>query len=95
MRRLFDEHLARVEWDDWKFPVRLFPVTSGDVIGASRPIAIDAHVAFGRPVLAQKGITTGAIVERMDAGESVTDLAEDYDLSTEEIMEAVLYERAA
>jgi hypothetical protein len=34
-------------------------------------------------------------VERMDAGESVTDLAEDYDLSTEEIMEAVLYERAA
>ena len=46
-------------------------------------------------VLAQKGVTTGAIVERMDAGESVTDLAEDYDLSTEEIMEAVLYERAA
>jgi len=95
MRRLFDEHLARVEWDDWKFPVRLFPVTSGDVIGAARPIAIDAHVAFGRPVLAQKGITTGAIVERMDAGESVSDLAEDYDLSEDEIMEAVLYERAA
>jgi uncharacterized protein (DUF433 family) len=95
MRRLFDVHLARVEWDDGKFPVRLFPVISGDVIGAARPIAIDAHVAFGRPVLAQKGITTGAIVERMDAGESVTDLAEDYDVSTEEIMEAVLYERAA
>jgi uncharacterized protein (DUF433 family) len=31
----------------------------------------------------------------MDAGESVGDLAEDYDLSTEEIMEAVVYERAA
>jgi uncharacterized protein (DUF433 family) len=95
MRRLFNEHLARVEWDEWKFPVRLFPVTCSDVISSARSIAIDAHVAFGRPVLAQKGITTGAIVERMDAGESLDDLAEDYDLSTEEIMEAVLYERAA
>lgn len=95
MRRVFDKTLARVEWDERKFAVRLFPVTATDVIGAARPIAIDARVAFGRPVLAQKGITTGAIVERMDAGESVTDLAQDYDLSTEEIMEAVLYERAA
>jgi len=95
MRRLFDEHLARVQWDEWKFPVRLFPVTSGDVIGAAKPIAIDAHIAFGRPVLAEKGITTGAIVERIDAGESVADLAEDYALSENEIVEAVLYERAA
>jgi len=95
MRRLFEEHLARVRWDEWKFPVRLFPVTSGDVIGAAKPIAIDAHIAFGRPVLAEKGITTGAIVERIDAGESVADLAEDYALSENEIVEAVLYERAA
>jgi uncharacterized protein (DUF433 family) len=65
------------------------------MISSARSIAIDANVAFGRPVLAQKGITTGAIVERMDAGESVAHLAEDYVLSTEEIMEAVLYERAA
>jgi uncharacterized protein (DUF433 family) len=95
MRRVFDEHLARVQWDEWKFPVRLFPVTSGDVIGAAKPIAIDAHIAFGRPVLAEKDITTGAIVERIDAGESVADLAEDYALSENEIVEAVLYERAA
>jgi uncharacterized protein (DUF433 family) len=45
--------------------------------------------------MAKKGITTGVIVERMDAGESVDDLAEDYDLSTEEIMEVVHFERAA
>jgi hypothetical protein len=69
MRRVFDEQLARVEWDERKFAVRLFPVRATDVIGAVRPIAIDAHVAFGRPVLAQKGITTGAIVERMEAGD--------------------------
>lgn len=95
MRHLFDKHLARVEWDQRQFPVRLYPVTSSDIVTAPKPIAIDAHVAFGRPVLARRGITTGAIAGRIDAGETVADLAADYDLSTDEIEEAVLYERVA
>jgi uncharacterized protein (DUF433 family) len=52
-------------------------------------------VAFGRPVIASRGIGTGAIAERIDAGESAADLAADYDLTEREIEEAVLYERAA
>jgi len=95
MRRLFNEHLARVDWDEWKYPVRLFPYTSGEAALTARPIAIDAHVAFGRPILAAKGVTTGAIAERIDAGETAAELAEDYDLAIGEIEEAVLYERAA
>ncbi|MGA9343166.1 MAG: DUF433 domain-containing protein [Rhodanobacteraceae bacterium] len=95
MRHMFNEHLARVEWDEWKFPVRLYPFASSDVRTARRPIAIDAHVAFGRPVLMHRGITTGAIAERIDTGESLADLAIDYDLTEREIEEAVLYERAA
>jgi uncharacterized protein (DUF433 family) len=35
------------------------------------------------------------IAERIDAGESVEALAEDYDLAPAEVEEAVLYERAA
>ena len=35
----------------------------------------------------------GAIADRIDAGETVADLAADYDLSVDEIEEAVLYER--
>lgn len=95
MRRLLKEHLDRVEWDKWKFPVRLYPVTSSEMMAAGRPISIDPHIAFGRPVLAQRGVTTGAIVERIDAGETPADLAADYDLSIGEIEEAVLYERVA
>ncbi len=95
MRLLLQEHLDRVEWDKWKFPVRLYPATSSEVISAGRPISIDPHIAFGRPVLAQRGVTTGAIVDRIDAGESTADLAEDYDLTIGEIEEAVLYERVA
>jgi len=96
MRRLFNEHLARVEWDEWKFPVRLFPSpTSGVVPAGDRPVAISANVAFGRPVLVRGGITTAVIAERIDAGETVDDLAEDYDLTPEDIEAAVLYERTA
>lgn len=95
MRHLFNEHLARVEWDQWKFPVRLYPFASSGVPVANRPIAIDPQIAFGRPVIALRGVSTGAIAGRIDAGESAADVAADYDLSEREIEEAVLYERAA
>ncbi len=41
------------------------------------------------------GISTSAIAERIDAGESVAELAADYELNAEEIEQAVLYDRAA
>ena len=95
MRHLFNEHLARVEWDERQFPVRLYPFSSSSAPAESRPIAIDAQIAFGRPVIASRGVSTGVIAERIDAGETTADLAHDYDLSEREIEEAVLYERAA
>lgn len=95
MRRVFDEHLKRVEWDTRPFPVRLYPFVSAETPHASRPIAIDPNVAFGRPVVQRAGISTGTIAGRIDAGESVADLVADYGLSEAEIEQAVLYERAA
>ncbi|GMU50397.1 MAG: hypothetical protein AMXMBFR31_26230 [Candidatus Desulfobacillus denitrificans] len=94
MRRLLEEHLKRVEWDQWQFPVRLYPYVSAEPT-TERPIAIDPDIAFGRPVVIRAGVSTEAIAGRIDAGETVEALAEDYDLKPEEIEEAVLYERAA
>ena len=93
MRKLFEEHLKRVEWDQWQFPVRLYPFVSGEA--ERRPIAIDSQIAFGRPVVLRAGVSTGVIAERIDAGETVADLADDYNLSPSEIEEAIVYERAA
>ena len=56
---------------------------------------IDARIAFGRPVIASKSIATRAIAERIDAGESVDDVASDYGLNLFEIEQAAVYERAA
>lgn len=95
MRRFFDEHLKRVEWDQQQFPVRLYPFTSGNGPAGKHLVSIDPAIAFGRPVLAHRGISTRAIVERIDAGETIAEVAEDYDLTPPEVEEAVFYERAA
>ncbi len=94
MRRLFEEYLKRVEWDQWQFPVRLYPYVSAEPT-APRPIAIDPSIAFGRPIVLSKGIATEAIAARIDAGETVAALAEDYDLDSQEVEDTTLYERAA
>jgi uncharacterized protein (DUF433 family) len=95
MRRLFDEHLQRVEWNASKFPMRLYPFVSAAAPSAERAIVIDPRIAFGRPVVVRKGISTSVIAERIDAGETVEDIAADYDLGRPEIEQAILYERAA
>jgi uncharacterized protein (DUF433 family) len=95
MRRLFDEHLKRIEWDSSRFPVRLYPFLSASAPSAERPIVIDPRIAFGRPVVASRGVATSTIADRVDAGESVNDIAADYDLVRSDIEQAVVYERAA
>ena len=95
MRVAFERHLQRVEWDEWQFPVRLYPYLDSTQDTADRPIAIDPKVAFGRPIVRRAGVSTAAIADRIDAGETVAAVAEDYDLSTEEVQQAVLYSRAA
>jgi uncharacterized protein (DUF433 family) len=95
MRRMFTEHLKRVEWDELRLPIRLYPFVSVETSTPEMPIAIDPRIAFGRPVVARMGVTTCAIAERIDAGETVVEVAADYGLDVAEVEQAVLYERAA
>jgi uncharacterized protein (DUF433 family) len=95
MRKLFEDHLQRVEWDEWQFPVRLYPFTTASQPTAERSIAIDPKIAFGRPIVRRAGVSTAAIVDRIDAGETVAALAEHYGLTVAEIEQAVLYAQAA
>jgi uncharacterized protein (DUF433 family) len=84
-------YLKRVEWDSSKFPVRLYLFVFADEPNEKHSIVIDPRIAFGRPVLLRKGISTSAIADRIDAGETVEDLAADYDLDASEIERAALY----
>lgn len=94
MKKGLEAYLRRVQWDKAGLPVRLHPFVrlEGD---CPQVIAIDPQLAFGRPVLASRSISTATIVERIDAGELPQEIADDYDLSVAEVEEAVVYERAA
>ena len=94
MRQVLDAHLRRVVWDDTA-PLRLHPFVPGAAGDHDMPIAIDPRVSFGRPIVLSQGISTESIVERIDAGETIEDVAVDYGLSTTDIEHAIVYERAA
>ena len=94
MRKAFEAHLKRVEWGKLRFPVRLYPFLVSESADA-KPIVIDPQISFGRPVVSKAFVSTRSIVDRIDAGEKVEDVARDYELTIEAIEEAVVYERAA
>lgn len=96
IREVLSAHLNRVEWSAGdRRPRRLYPYSHGGVLDSGKLILIDPRVSFGKPTIAGKGVTTAAVVRRVNAGESVEDLVQDYDLSEEQVRAAILYERAA
>lgn len=84
--------LRRIDYTDG-LPSGLYPLTRPDRPEGPKHIVILPDVGFGRPVTQRRFISTSAIVERFEAGESVVDLAEDYDLEPVEIEEAICAER--
>ena len=89
MKNLLEAYLHRIERDPSGIPIRLFPFTRKRQIDEPRAVVIDPYISFGRPVLAGTGIATAVIAERYKAGESVDDLAKDYDRQRDEIEEAI------
>jgi uncharacterized protein (DUF433 family) len=95
IRDLLAAHLRRIDRDPRGVPIRLYPFTRYREIEEPRPVTIDPRIAFGRPVLTGTGIPTEMIAERFNAGESIDELAADYDRRREEIEEAIRFERHA
>ncbi|MCY3808185.1 MAG: DUF433 domain-containing protein [Gemmatimonadetes bacterium] len=93
MRKLLAAYLERVERDYDTLPFRLYPFRAA--WSGNKPIVIDPRISFGRPTVAGSGVSTGALVDRIDAGETVETLARDYGLEIAQIEDAILYERAA
>lgn len=56
---------------------------------AAKVVVVDPQVSFGRPVLVGTGIATAVIAQRYKAGESIAELADNYDRSYSEIEEAI------
>lgn len=94
MRRVMEAFLSRVDWDDRDIPIRLYPFLRG-AENLRRAIVIDPQVSFGRPMLAESGISTSALVQRINAGERIEAVARDYDITPHDVETAILFEKAA
>lgn len=91
---VINTYFQRVEFDDYELPSKLYPITHPTAHSSPKAVSIDPLVAFGRLVINGTGITTSIIKERYSAGESIEDLAIDYNrdrLCIEEAIRCELY----
>jgi len=90
MADMIRDHLKRIERDTNGIPVRLFLFTRTDAArDQTSPVVVDPTIAFGRPVLAGRSVPTAILADRFKAGDSLDQLAADYDTSTQQIEEAI------
>ncbi|MGB3614159.1 MAG: DUF433 domain-containing protein [Elainellaceae cyanobacterium] len=89
LKEALEIHLRRIEVDDSGLAIKLYPFTRSDEAHNPRIVVIDPRIAFGRVVIADTGIPTSVVAERYRAGDSIRDLAEDYDCSAPSIEEAI------
>ena len=83
------EYMQRIERDPHGLPVKLYPFSGTGKPDEPRSILIDPKISFGRPILSNTSIPVEIIVERYRAGESVRELAGDYECNREKIEEAI------
>ncbi|MGB7892431.1 MAG: DUF433 domain-containing protein [Microcoleus sp.] len=88
-RQILKTYFARIVRDEAGLPLKLYPFTK--LPGADEPktVMIDPRISFGRPVLAGTGIPTAILAERYKAGDSIDELAEDYNCNRLQIEEGI------
>jgi len=91
LTKLVHLHFERIEFADG-VPVRLYPFSRDPAPDAPRSVVLDPRIRFGRPTLAGRGVPTDTLIERFRSGDSASDLAADYDITTAEVDEAIRYE---
>jgi uncharacterized protein (DUF433 family) len=95
MKKILQAHLRRIHRDQEGRATRLFLFTRRRDPDDPFSVLVDPTISFGRPVLAGTGIPTRVITERYKAGESIDELARDYERQRSEIEEAIRCELEA
>lgn len=92
MESVLRESLERIERDEKGLALRLYPWLH-EPAREPRLVEIDPFRAAGRLVIAKTGIPTEALAERWRAGETIEELAADYDLQKDQIEAALRWEQ--
>lgn len=93
MKEVFETYMSRIEFEGG-VPSDFSPLERLTQTGR-KLILVSPFVSFGRPVVRRLGITTHTIAERINAGDSESEVREDFGLLPAELKEALAYESAA
>ncbi len=92
MREVLEAYLTRVEHDPSGRAARLYPFIRLTGTDQPRNVVINPYVSFGKPVIAGTGLPTRVVAERFKAGDTIPQIAANYDRKEEEINDALRYE---
>jgi uncharacterized protein (DUF433 family) len=82
IRRILEKYLRRINRDATGLPIQIFPINS-------RRLEIHPLFASGKPIVKGRGITASVLWARNRTGESISEIAKDYGLTTIEVKEAI------
>jgi uncharacterized protein (DUF433 family) len=92
---ILSRYLQRIERDPEHIPIRFYPIPYDK---SPKLVMMDPEIAYGRPVIKGTRITTVMVFERYSGGESLGDIADDYELemaAVEEALRCEIEQRAA
>ncbi len=89
LKELLTACLERIEPDDTGLASKLYPFTHSQEANSPRLVVIDPRIAFGQLVIVGTGIPTKIVAERYVAGDSLEDLADDYNCNRHLIEAAI------
>ena len=95
IREALQASLRRVEYDRDGLAARLFPFVRSDYTAEPKSVVIDPRVSFGRPVLHETGVPTSVVRSRLKAGEPLTSIASDYQITLDQLGDALRCELPA
>ena len=87
LKEVLKHALERIEWED-ELPARLY--LQLPTRPERRSITVDPRIRYGLPAV--RGVETRVLAARVDAGESLEDVAADYGIPYEDVIDAIVFE---
>jgi uncharacterized protein (DUF433 family) len=89
IEEIVNPYLSRIERDESGEMFKIFP--SIPSVAAPKLISMVYNISSGRPIVDSSGVRASAIWNRSKAGETISDLADDYGIQEKEVMAAIEY----
>lgn len=93
MRTIILDSLEHIRRDNKGMPQKLYLFAASPATDTTKvAVVIDPRIAFGNPVVDGTGVSTAILAQRYKAGDSIDELATDFELTRHAVEEAIRYE---